>query len=66
MLIHVIRVDNCYDYVKNFVLYSLIESKGIIKFKRRTAWVTIGVDPIRRSKRNSVFNGSDRREVKIQ
>ena len=66
MLIHVVRVDNRYDYVKDFVLDSLIESKGIIKFKRRTGWVTIGVDPIRRSHRDSSFDGSDRRAVNIQ
>jgi hypothetical protein len=66
MLIHVIRIGNRYDYVKDFILDSLIESKGIVKFKRSTGWVTIGVDPIRQSKRDSVFNGSDRRAVKIQ
>jgi hypothetical protein len=66
MLIHVVRIDNRYDYVKDFVLDRLIESKGIIKFKRRTGWVTIGVDPIRQSHRGSAFHGSDRREAKIQ
>jgi hypothetical protein len=66
MLIHVVRVDNRYDYVKDFVLDNLIESKGIIKFKRRTGWVTIGVDPIRRSHRDNAFHGSDRRAVNIQ
>jgi hypothetical protein len=66
MLIHVVRSDNRYDYVKDFVLDNLIESKGIVKFKRRTGWVTVGVDPIRRSKRDSVFRDPDRRAVKIQ
>ena len=66
MLIHVVRVDNRYDYVKDFILDILIESKEIVKFKRRTGWVTIGIDPIRRSHRDSAFHGSDRREAKIQ
>ena len=66
MLIHVVRVDNRYDYVKDFILDILIESKEIVKFKRRTGWVTIGVDPIRRSHRNIAFHGSDRREARIQ
>ncbi|MGZ3578862.1 MAG: GSU3473 family protein [Syntrophales bacterium] len=66
MLIHVVRVDNRYDYVKDFILDILIESKEIVKFKRRTGWVTIGVDPIRRSHRDIPFHGPDRRETKIQ
>ena len=66
MLIHVVRVDNRYDYVKDFILDILIKSKEIVKFKRSTGWVTIGVDPIRQSKQDSVFNGTDRRAVRIQ
>jgi hypothetical protein len=66
MLIHIVRTDNRYDYVKDFILDILIESKEIFKFKRSTGWVTLGVDPIRRSKRDSVFNGTDRRAVRIQ
>jgi hypothetical protein len=66
MLIHIMRKGNYYDYVKDYFLDSLIRSKGIVKFKRSTGWVTIGVDPIRGSKRDSVFNGTDRRAVQIQ
>jgi hypothetical protein len=61
MLIQVIRADNHYDYVKDFILDSLIESKGIVKFKRSTGWVTIGADPMRKSTRSGAFNGTDRR-----
>jgi hypothetical protein len=66
MLIHIVRTDNRYDYVKDFILDRLIESKEIVKFKRSTGWATIGVDPIRQSKRDSVFNGTDRRAVRVQ
>jgi hypothetical protein len=52
LLIHVIRTDNHYDYVKDFMLDLLIASKEVAKFKRSSGWVTIGVDPIRMSKRN--------------
>jgi len=52
MLIHVVRKGNHYDYVKDFMLDSLIESRGIVKFKRSTGWVTIGIDPIRCHRRN--------------
>ena len=51
MLIHVIRTDNHYDYVKDFMLDLLIASKEILRFERSSGWVTIGVDPIRMKKR---------------
>jgi hypothetical protein len=66
MLIHVMRTGNHYDYIKDYFLDSLIRSKGIIKFKRSTGWVTIGVDPIRERKRDRVFTGTDRRALMIQ
>jgi hypothetical protein len=66
MLIHVMRTGNHYDYIKDYFLDSLIRSKGIVKFKRSTGWVTIGVDPIRERKRDRVFNGTDRRALMIQ
>ncbi|MBC7963948.1 MAG: hypothetical protein H7Y05_13520 [Steroidobacteraceae bacterium] len=64
MLLRVLRTDNYYDYIKNSMLQRLIESKGIIKFKRSTGWVTIGADPIRESKRDNVISDTERRAVK--
>ena len=55
MLIHIIRTGNHYDYVKDLILDSLIESQTIVKFKRATGWGTIGTDPIRTSRRDSAF-----------
>jgi hypothetical protein len=60
MLIQILRAGNSYDYVKDSMLDSLIESKGIVKFRRSTGWVTIGTDPIRRIKRDSLFNNTDK------
>ena len=54
MLIPVIYRDNKYDYVKDFMLDLLIDLDKIIKFKRSTGWVTIGVDSIRRSSMKSL------------
>ena len=51
MLIPILRTDNHYDYVKEFILDNLIETKEIKKFKRITGWVTVGTDATRRSKR---------------
>jgi hypothetical protein len=56
----VIRTDNHYDYVDDCMLDSLIQSKGILKFKRNAAWVTVGVAPARASKRERILNCSDR------
>lgn len=63
MLIRIIRNNNQHDYVMDFMLDSLIDSKKIIKFKRSTGWVTIGIDPIRTNTHHSSFNGTDRRTV---
>jgi hypothetical protein len=60
MLIQVLRTGNSYDYVKDFMLDSLIESKEIVQFRRKTGWVTIGIDPIRKYKRDNLLNFTDR------
>lgn len=51
MLIQVVYDDERFDYVKEFQLDALIESGKITRFKRRSGWVTIGVDPIRADRR---------------
>ena len=57
MLIQVRHLDSRFDYVKDFMLQDLIESKNISQFKRASGWVTIGVDPIRKNIRDkaSIF-----------
>jgi len=52
LLIHVVRTGNNFDYVKDFMLDSLIESRKIVQFERSTGWVTIGIDPIRAFRRD--------------
>jgi hypothetical protein len=61
LLIPIIRDNNQHDYIMDFMLDSLIDSKKIVKFKRKTGWVNIATDPIRARNRYSVFNDSDRR-----
>jgi hypothetical protein len=53
MLIHVMFPDNHHDFVKPGMLDPLIESRTIAKFKRSTGWVTIGIDPVRKTRRNT-------------
>lgn len=54
-IIRVAYNDNCYDYVTEKVLDVLIESNKIAKFKRITGWVTIGVDPLRKTNREHTY-----------
>ena len=53
MLIQIMHSDTRFDYVKDTMLDYLIESNKITSFKRSTGWVTIGVDPIRKQRRNN-------------
>ena len=55
----VVRTDNHYDYVNDFMLGSLIKSKQIVKFKRNAGWVNMQADPIRGNKQDRVFNGTN-------
>jgi len=55
MLIQVIYPDNRFDYVKEQILDTLIETKQISRFRRSSGWVTLGLDPIRTSKRDYTY-----------
>lgn len=63
MLIQVMYPDNKYDYVKDFLLDELIASRKIIKFRRASGWVTIGVDPVRSGKQQGFYNGIEKRRA---
>lgn len=51
MLIQIMFPDNHHDFVKPGMLDSLIDLHKIAKFKRSTGWVTIGIDPVRKTRR---------------
>jgi hypothetical protein len=55
MLIQVNYPDNRFDYVKENILDTLIETKKIERFRRSTGWVTLGVDPVRTSRREYTY-----------
>lgn len=61
MLLQIVFEDNRFDYIKDFRLNDLIDSRKIKKFRRSTGWVTIGIDPIRSSKNESSFDGIEKR-----
>jgi hypothetical protein len=50
-IVQVLYYDDKYDYVSDWKLDDLIRSNRIAKFKRKDGWVTIGVDPVRLTKR---------------
>lgn len=61
----VMRTDNHYDYVNDFMLDSLIKSKQIVKFKLNTEWVNIGADPIRGIEQDRVLNDSNSKRLAV-
>jgi hypothetical protein len=63
MLVQVNWTNNRYDYVKDFMLDSLIEAGVVARFLRSSGWVTIGVDPIRAKSNQYEYNGSERRTL---
>ena len=63
MLVQVNWTNNRYDYVKDFMLDSLIEAGVVARFLRSSGWVTVGVDPIRTSSSQQKYNGSERRTL---
>jgi hypothetical protein len=54
-LVRVAYDGNHYDYITDTTLDNLIESKKISKLKRITGWITVGVDPVRKSRRDHTF-----------
>jgi hypothetical protein len=63
MVIRVQYNDNRYDMVKDFWLDEMIASNKISRFCRSDGWVTIGVDPVRGTKKDVSYSGPERRRI---
>jgi NADPH-dependent curcumin reductase CurA len=63
MLVQVNWTNNRYDYVKDFMLDSLIEAGVVARFLRSSGWVTIGEDPIRSDSGHKEYTGGERRSL---
>jgi hypothetical protein len=61
MMIRVMHQKGTYDMLKTGRLDSFIESEEIIGFLRADGWVTIGKDPVRRSRSLHSYDGPERR-----
>lgn len=66
MLIHVNWSNDKYDYVKDFMLESLIEAGAVARFLRSSGWVTVGVDPIRSKTPSREYTGNERRTEAVR
>jgi hypothetical protein len=54
-IVQVAYDEKHYDYVIEDTLNALIDTKKIVKFKRVTGWVTLGVDSLRKAKRDHTY-----------
>ena len=62
--IDVIMWDGTYHRFTPLVLDVLLETNRVMKFRRSSGWVTVGVDPVRTSPRSSfseLYSGPERR-----
>jgi len=61
--IDVILKDGTYHHFTPQVLSVLLESYRVLRFKRSSGWVTVGVDPVRVGNRAGAFgySGHERR-----
>ncbi len=65
-LVHVITRDGTYQHLTPQVLDVLLEKNYLMKFRRSSGWVTVGVGPIRvkdRREASRPFNGADKRSA---
>ncbi|WP_407931930.1 GSU3473 family protein [Geomonas propionica] len=63
MLVQVHWTNKRYDYVKDYMLNSLIEAGVVSRFLRSSGWVTVGVDPVRSSRSKKPYQGPERRQM---
>jgi hypothetical protein len=60
--------DGTHHLLMPSVLDVLLENNQVVKFKRSSGWVTVGIDPIRFKNRREAsrsYNGHDRRSAAI-
>ena len=65
MVIRIVYKDNVYDYVNDVLLDRFLDAGNIVKFQRRTGWVTVGKDPVRTG-RQTAFRRPDRRAARAK
>ena len=63
MVIRIVYKDNVHDYVNDVLLGRFLDAGKIVKFQRRTGWVTVGIDPVRTGKLNA-YKGAERRAAR--
>lgn len=63
MTVRVVYHDNSYDMISAYILQLGIECEKIKMFYRESErrWITVGVDPVRKSRGTHLYEGPDRR-----
>jgi hypothetical protein len=64
--IELIMSDGTQIHVTPRVLDVLLETNRVMKFKRSSGWVTVGLDPVRVKRRSDyceIYNGTERRII---
>lgn len=65
--IEVILMDGTSCHLRPKILDLLLDKERVLKFRRSTGWVTVGVDPVRSKRRHdfcSLYSGPERRNTK--
>ncbi len=64
VLINVIYADDSEDIVPDFIFEQLLQLNKIKRFYRysESRWVTVGVDPVRKSGKGRRYKGPERRK----
>ena len=65
MLVQVRWKNGSYDYIRDFMLGSLLEAGVVDSFQRSSGWVTVGVDPVRSSTLKGGYDGPERRSTTL-
>lgn len=65
MLVQGHWINDRYDYIKDFMLDSLIEGGVVARFLRSSGWVTVGVDGIRSTGKEAFYQGVERRSLNM-
>jgi hypothetical protein len=61
MILRVIYTDGSFDFVNDFMLSLLIQSRKVAKFKRSNGWVDADSQHVRRAGNKGSYTGPERR-----
>ena len=63
MILRVIYTDGSFDFVNDFMLSLLIQSRKVTKFNRSSGWVDVDSQHVRREGNKGSYSGPERRRL---